>query len=128
MFASAAKPVNLRRVSIFRPLRYGSYNRAPVRACAGHALLGTSACAGPAGRQVCATARVGIPAFTLGVTLYAHKTNKLKDPEYLTVFGIFYREYEWDSRVIIAVIAVLTRVPTSNGYPSLAHCDPNEYA
>ena len=48
---------------------------------------------------MCATACVGIPAFTLGVTLYAHKTNKLKDPEYLTVFGIFYREYEWDSRV-----------------------------
>ena len=35
----------------------------------------------------------GIPALTLGSTLYARKTDKLKDPEWLLVFGIFYREY-----------------------------------
>jgi hypothetical protein len=50
----------------------------------------------------------GIPAMTLGVTLYAHKTNQLKDPDYLTVFGIFYREYE----------------PQSGAYPAACsdHC------
>lgn len=79
-------------------MSHTQYNRASVRACAGHALVGTKRVCAPAGRRVCA--RVGIPAFTLGVTLYAHKMNKLKDPEYLTVFGIFYREYDWDSRVI----------------------------
>ncbi len=103
-----------------------------MRACAGHAQVSwrKRVCA-PAGRRSGATARVGIPAFTLGVTLYAHKTNKLKDPEYLTVFGIFYREYEWDSRVIInnKAVAVLTKGTNQQRvYPSLAHRDPNEYA
>ncbi len=36
---------------------------------------------------------IGIPALTLGSTLYAKRNDKLKDPEWLLVFGLYYREY-----------------------------------
>lgn len=35
----------------------------------------------------------GIPAVTLGITLYARKKDLLKDKVYLRLFGLFYREY-----------------------------------
>lgn len=35
----------------------------------------------------------GIPAVTLGITLYARRKDLLKDKVYLRLFGLFFREY-----------------------------------
>jgi len=64
----------------------------------------------------------GIPAVTLGITLYARKKDLLKDKVYLRLFGLFYREYEpefywWDFVFLLRRFAISLCAVALSGNP-----------